>query len=256
MFFACIHTSIFSTFNARSLLFTSRKQELLSCFTKYKIDVLSLQEHRIFQQDGTFQHSKIGKNRLVTSPAWKNTQGSTVGGIGISLFSRDNLLSFSKVLNRIIVAEFNSNPKTTFISCPTNVSYEAEVDDFYSSLSRAVHTIPAHNFLIFSGDFNAKIGLDNVNFSYHSSTNRNGNKLFDFKQQFQLLAKNTMFMKKASKLWSFQHPSRSLSQIDYIIVRNNWKNSVCNSQSYSSFSSYHRVISCYISLSLRSSKKT
>ena len=119
--------------------------------------------------------------------------------------------------------------------------------------------IPAHNFLVVSGDFNAQIGLDNVNFSFHVTTNRNGNKLFDFMEQFQLLATNTIFMKKDSKLWSFQHPSGSLSQIDYVLVRNKWKNSVQNSQSYSSFSSVgsdHRIVSCHISLSLRSSRKT
>ncbi|XP_066928231.1 uncharacterized protein [Clytia hemisphaerica] len=123
----------------------------------------------------------------------------------------------------------------------------------------AVLNTPAHNFLVISGDFNAQLGLDNVKFSFHPLTNRNGNKLFDFMQQFQLLATNTMFMKKASKLWSFQHPSGSLSQLDYVIVRNKWRNSVRNAQSYSSFSSVgsdHRIVSCRISLSLRSSKKS
>lgn len=258
----CKRPSIFSTLNARSLSLLSRKQELLSCFSKYNVDVLSLQEHRIFHQDVEFKHINLGKNKLVTTSAWKNTQGTTVGGIGILLSSRasDNLLSLTKVSKRIVVAEFNSSPKTTFISCysPTNVSDEAAVDDFYSSLSRVVLNTPAHNFLIISGDFNAQIGLDNVKFSFHPSTNRNGHKLFDFMQQFQLLATNTIFMKKASKLWTFQHPSGSKSQIDYVLVRGKWRNSVRNAQSYSSFSSVgsdHRVVSCHIYLSLRSSKK-
>ncbi|XP_066927942.1 uncharacterized protein [Clytia hemisphaerica] len=127
------------------------------------------------------------------------------------------------------------------------------------TINMAVLNTPAHNFLVISGDFNAQLGLDNVKFSFHPLTNRNGNKLFDFMQQFQLLATNTMFMKKASKLWSFQHPSGSLSQLDYVIVRNKWRNSVRNAQSYSSFSSVgsdHRIVSCRISLSLRSSKKS
>jgi len=32
--------------------------------------------------------------------------------------------------------------------------------------------------------------------------------------QYQLVATNTMFMKKHNKLWTFQHPSDSKSQID------------------------------------------
>ena len=65
-------------------------------------------------------------------------------------------------------------------------------------------------------------------------------------------------MKKSNKLWTYQHPSGSRSQIDYILIRNKWKNSVRNAQAYSSFSavgSDHRVVSIHIYLSLRSSKK-
>ena len=172
----------------------------------------------------------------------------------------DNLLSLRKVSNRIIVAEFNSNPKTTFVACysSTNVSDETDADYFYSSLSRTIQGTPVHNFLIVAGDFNAQIGTDNVRISYHQSTNRIGNKLFDLLLQNNLLATNTMFMKKPNKLWTFQHPSGSKSQIDFILVRNKWKNSIRNSQAYSSFSSVgsdHRVVSVNINLSLRSSKK-
>eukprot|EP00111_Clytia_hemisphaerica_P016291 TCONS_00048242-protein len=76
--------------------------------------------------------------------------------------------------------------------------------------------------------------------------------------QHQLVATNTLFMKNTNKLWTFQHPSGSKSQIDYVLVRNKWKNSVRNAQSYFSFSSVgsdHRVVSAHICLSLRSSKK-
>ena len=258
----CKHSTIFSTFNARTLSLTSRKQELLSCFSNFKIDVLSIQEHRFLHQDVDFQHTILGKNKLITSSAWKNSQGTTIGGIGLLLSPKaaENLLSLKKISNRIIIAEFNSNPKTTFITCysPTNVSDEAEVNAFYSSLSRATLDIPAHNFLVVAGDFNAQLGLDNVQFSYHKLTNRNGNKLSDFMLQHELLATNTMFMKNPKRLWSFQQPSGAKSQIDFILVRKKWKNSVRNSQSYSSFSpigSDHRVISAHVFLSLRSSKK-
>lgn len=259
---ACKHPATFSTFNARSLSLTSRKQELLSCFSKQKINVLSLQEHRTFHPNVEFQNTQLGRNKLITTSAWRNSQGTTIGGIGILISPKasENLLSLTKISDRIIIAEFNSNPKTTLISCysPTNVSDEDNVDDFYSSLSRAVLNTPAHNFLLICGDFNAEVGLDNVLFSFHKHTNRNGNKLFNFMQRFQLFATNTTFMKSASKLWSYQHPSGSKSQIDYILVRNKWRNSVRNAQSYSSFSSVgsdHRVVSCHVTLSLRSSKK-
>ena len=186
-FLICKHPTVFSTLNTRSLTLTSRKQELLSCFLKSKIDVLSIQEHRSLHEDIEFQHKVLGKNKFITSSAWKNSQGTTIGGIGILLSQRaaDNLISLKKISKRIIIAEFNSNPATTFIACysPTNVSNEADANDFYSSLTRAILDTPAHNFLVIAGDFNAQLGLDNVKFSYHQSTNRNGNKLFDLMLQ-------------------------------------------------------------------------
>eukprot|EP00111_Clytia_hemisphaerica_P019421 TCONS_00057312-protein len=53
----CKHPAIFSTFNVCSLSLVSRKQELLSCFSKFKIDVLSIQEHRFLHKDIEFLHS-------------------------------------------------------------------------------------------------------------------------------------------------------------------------------------------------------
>ncbi|XP_066910499.1 uncharacterized protein [Clytia hemisphaerica] len=160
----CKKQTIFSTFNVCSLTQISRKQELLQNFSKYNLDILSLQEHRNFHPDSEFQHLDLGKNKLITSSDWKNHQGTTIGGIGIFLSPKasNNLLSVNKVSDRIIVAEFNSNPKTSFISCysPTNVSDESLADDFYSSLSATLQNIPAHNFVVVAGDFNAQMGSD------------------------------------------------------------------------------------------------
>ena len=65
-------------------------------------------------------------------------------------------------------------------------------------------------------------------------------------------------MKPANKLWTHRYPTGARSQLDYILVRNKWKNSIKNAQAYSSFASVgsdHRIVSCTINLSLRASKK-
>lgn len=90
--------------------------------------------------------------------------------------------------------------------------------------------------------------------TYNSSTNRNGHKLLDFVDEFQLVITNTRFMKLESKLWTHQYPTGARSQL---YIRNKWKNSIRNAQAYSSFTnvgSDHRIFSCYINLSLRASK--
>ena len=66
-------------------------------------------------------------------------------------------------------------------------------------------------------------------------------------------------MKPKRKLWTHESPNGHKSQIDYMLVRKKWSNSVRDCQAYSTFASVcsdHRVVSATICLSLRSSKRT
>ena len=218
----CKRPTIYSTFNSRTLSTTSRKQELLLCSKQNKIDILSIQEHRYYHPDTTLNYTNLDSYQLITVSGTKNSHGSTVGGVGILLSQKasQNLLSIEKISDRIIIAEFNSNPRTTFIACycPTNVSDKKLVDDFYSDLKAVTENVPAHNFLVIAGDFNGQLGPDNALFTYNKATNRNGEKLTDYSEEFQLSITNTRFVKHPNRLWTFQHPSRSRSHIDYILV--------------------------------------
>ena len=224
----CKRPTVYSTFSIRTLSQSSRKHELI-----------------------TF-----------TVSASKNTQGFRIGGVGILLSPRAsrNLLNMEKISDRTVVAEFNSNRKTTVISCysPTNTNYEPNIDAFYKDLKRLLDNIPTHNFLVIAGDFNAQIGPLDALFTYNKETNRNGEKLVDLVEEYHLRVTNTRFIKSPKKLWTFQHPAGHRSQIYCVLVRNKWKNSVLNSQAYSSFStvgSDHRIVSSTTRLSLRASKK-
>ena len=65
-------------------------------------------------------------------------------------------------------------------------------------------------------------------------------------------------MKPKGQLWTFEYPSGDRAQLDYLIFRKKWWNSVKDSRAFSSFSSVgsdHRIVSSVVKLSLRSSKK-
>lgn len=138
---------------------------------------------------------------------------------------------------------------------PTNVAPSEEVEKFYEDLATAVRDVPAHNFLAILGDFNARLGPEDAPYTYHDSTNRNGTYLMALLMEHELLAVNTMFQKITGKRWTFQDRATGmLRQLDYILVRQKWRNSILNAEPYSTFSSVgsdHRMVSMRVRLSLR-----
>jgi|TARA_B110001454_G_scaffold215734_1_gene237708 exonuclease III len=267
----CKKPSTYSTFNVRTLNNTSKLHELVTTAKKCQIDIISIQEHRFYHPKADLDYLSHDNYQLVTASATKNSINSTIGGVGLLLSPRalNNLLKIEKISPRILVAEFNSSPVNTFIACysPTNCSDEAEVDHFYSDLKSVTENIPAHNFVTVAGDFNAKLGPEDVKFTFSPTsstdkpppkTNRNGEKLLDYAEEFDLTISNTNFMKPPKKLWTFEAPNNNQYQLDYILVRKKWSNSIRDCQAYNTFAtvgSDHRIVSATVCLSLRVSKR-
>jgi len=158
-----------------------------------------------------------------------------------------------------MIAEFSSNPVLTVVCAysPHNSAPEEEVEEFYTSLRNLLNDIPKHNFQAIAGDFNAKLAVPDVPFSFNKKTNRNGEHLINLLEEYNLYSSNNSFKKCPNHLWTFQYPNGTKAQIDYILFRRKWKNSTKDSRSYSSFStvsSDHRIVSSKVKLSLRSSK--
>ena len=82
--------------------------------------------------------------------------------------------------------------------------------------------------------------------------------LEDLLLERQLEITNLRFQKRKGKLWTYLSDMNQIkSQIDFIICRKKWRNSIKNSEAYGSFHSMgsdHRVVIARIKLSLRMSK--
>ena len=259
----CKKNTIISSLNTRTLGPLGRLEELSTSAKSHGIDILAVQEHRFYHPDDTLKYHQADPYQFVTSSASKNSVNASVGGVGFLLSPKasNNLLSVESISSRILVIELEGNPKTTVICVysPHNSSPVGEVEDFYATLKTTVEQVPLHNFLVISGDLNAKLGPDEVNFTYNSSTNRNGELLKDFMDEFNLFSANNTFMKPKGQLWTFEYPSGQRAQIDYLLFRKKWRNSVRDARSYSSFStvgSDHRIVSAKVKLSLRMSKQS
>ena len=103
---------------------------------------------------------------MITSSGWRNSVQASQGGEGLLLGrkAKKALLKAKSISPRIILVEFDSNPKTTIISAysPTNCSTVEEISDFYNKLSDSVRNIPAHNFVFILMDGNARLGSEDA----------------------------------------------------------------------------------------------
>ena len=217
-----------STLNTRTLNPISRKHELAQSAFMNHNDIICIQEHRQFHSE-TIRIEHVNSYQLVTASATKNTINATVGGVGFLLSPRiqKSLLSVEKINSRIILLHINGNPRLSTICCysPTNCSSEEDKDEFYRKLSQTIDSLPLHNMLAVCGDFNAKLA---GRFSFHTAGNDNGERMRNFTDEHQLIVTNTRFEKPLSKLWTYEDPKRSRRQLDYILWRKKWANSVKN----------------------------
>ena len=259
----CRKPIVIASFNSCTVRKEERRIELAHCADSCQVEILGIQEHRIVHEEEEIKFEKIEGYHLVTSSAWRNERQASQGGVGLLLSNRAKtaLRSVESISKRILVAEFESNPVTTVIVVysPTNVAPEEEVREFYDELTSVAASIPAHNFLAILGDFNARLGPEDARFTLHEKSNRNGQHLTDLMVENQLLAANTLFEKRRGKLWTYQDRTTGIKrQLDYILVRRKWRNSVLNAEAYSTFSSVgsdHRVVGAKLRLSLRVSRK-
>ena len=135
---------------------------------------------------------------LATVSAWKNSVNAMVGGVGMLIGPRalKTLNSIERIQPRMMAATFNGNPRATIISCysPTNVSEETELVAFYDDLSSLVRSIPKHQVLVIGRDMNAQIGKNGNNrYSFHNTSNRNGQHLTEFMMENRLTCLNTNY---------------------------------------------------------------
>ena len=104
---------------------------------------------------------------------------------------------------------------------------------------------------------NAKLSAAHIRFAHDKRTNENGLKLLDLVCEKLLCITNTMFDKRVGKRWSFEDTKCKSYLIDNILVNSKWKNSIHNSEAYSSFASVgsdHRIVTASVKLSLRATK--
>ena len=238
-----------ATFNVRSLKRAKLHQLTAGC-KRHDIDIVVIQEHR-GRVSGDIE-VRSGEEGGLLARTTATARG--IGGIGIYAAERiKDLVSFSKINERIMMATVDANPAITVIGAyaPTEDKTDQLKSESYQALDLAIQAVPKHNLLVVSGDFNARIGSDCRSqrdhhvgqYLYHDETNDNGHRLYKLCNVHDLLVAQSFFPHRPGRIWTWTHTGGSRAQLDHILINRKWANSLENCRAYSSvdIASDHRI---------------
>ncbi|CAF0980581.1 unnamed protein product [Brachionus calyciflorus] len=255
-----------ATYNVRSLRGSGKEYQLTTGCNKQKINIITIQEHRHkFDEEIKFTWN----NDETWLKAFASAREDGNGGIGFLIDKKtaNSLRQVDKVTERIIIAHFDGNPQLTIVACyaPTNLASKNAKETFYQDLKNTLAKIPPHNIVIVLGDFNARIGKDEHKFnpilvgqhSFHEQSNENGQYLVELCEGYNLRPVSTRFPHRSGRLWTWEHPTGAKAQLDHVLIRGKWVNSIRNCRAYNSINidSDHRIVCADFRLSLRSQKQ-
>ncbi|KAI8121895.1 Craniofacial development protein 2 [Lucilia cuprina] len=146
---------------------------------------------------------------------------------------RDTVISFTPVDERTIrIRSKFFNISLICAHAPTEEKDEGVKDRFYDRLDDLYDRCPKHDVKIVLGDFNAKIGKENVfgpivgKFSLHDETSENGMRLIDFAAARNMVISSTRFKHLDIHKATCAHRKNRRNQIDHVIIDGRHSSSV------------------------------
>ncbi|XP_055842639.1 craniofacial development protein 2-like [Episyrphus balteatus] len=210
------------TWNVRSLNRPRAAEQLAEALDCYKADITAIQEMR---WEGP------GKRKLKTHDIYYgdcNRQQGTFGcGFIIGVRLRQNVLSFNCVNERLTTIRIKAKFTNISLICahaPTEEKDDTTKDNFYELLEKTYEQIPSYDIKIVLGDFNAKLGREDIfgstvgKHSLHYNTSDNGFRLVDFAAGQNVVIASTRFPHLKIHKGTWKSPDQSVNQIDHIAI--------------------------------------
>ena len=221
------------TWNVRTMMRAGKLENIKREMDRGNIDALGLCEVR-WKDSGDYWSDSY---RVIYSGGVESQRGVAIV-LNAKLGMR--VVNIEQVSDRIVVVEIKARP-TNFVLVqvymPTSNHREEEVDGVYEQIEEIIREVPGKKNLIVMGDWNAVVGegRDGYEVGGHGLGTRNdrGEKAVEFCRRNKLVVTNTWFKHHPRRRYTWKMPGDSgRYQIDYIMVRQRYKNSVKNSRSY------------------------
>ncbi|ESO04609.1 hypothetical protein HELRODRAFT_172276 [Helobdella robusta] len=145
--------------NVRSLWQTGAYALMKKELERFRYDVVGLCEVR-WTGGGEMEGGKI---------LWSGTEREHVYGVGMVIGEKAKKapLEYNPVNERMMYARFKGYPRDIDVVvayAPTMDHSDAEIEAFYDQLEQTLNVLPKKDVKIITGDWNAKIGRDNIGF--------------------------------------------------------------------------------------------
>ena len=200
---------------------------------------------------------------------WSGHESRHEAGVGFLLSNRAKqaLMGYKPISDRLMVARFSAQPfNITIIQAyaPTCDSTEEEIKQFYTDLTTAAEEAPHRDVLIIGGDWNIKIGTNNVGYEKvmgrfgYGDRNERGEKLLEFAMDNDLVICNTKFQQKECRKWTWRScDGKTKNMIDMILINRRWITSVqqCRTFQGADMDSDHSLVIANIKIKLKQKHK-
>lgn len=230
------------TLNVNSMLKTGKLKQLTKVLDEMKIQVLALQETRFTDEDVM----DSGEYRIFKGKKGWNPAGKGIPHLGTAFAVDKSILGavtkFHSPNERLSLLNIRcANKIYTLINCHAPINEDnrknpEKVEKFWEELENEMIKIPDKNIKILIGDFNGQIGKEKKyrkivgEYPAHKRTNRNGLRLIEICQSFNLKLMSTNFKKlpKKQKTWRSPNPVLGEFQIDHVAIAYNNQKEIMN----------------------------
>lgn len=222
---------ILATWNVRGTNEAGSYNNLVQICKRYKCDIMALQETK----QKTHSIFKLGDYVIFNGESESSFLGT---GFIINKELKDKVIEFkcwSGRLSKIRIRGLYRKISIINVHAPTNEKDEEEKEKFYESLSEILQEIPRYDIKIVVGDFNAKVGREDIykqvtgGHSKHKESNDNGIKLIEFATEVDMKIMSTYFQRKEIHKGTWVSPDgKTCNQIDHVLTEKKYANIVKN----------------------------
>ncbi|XP_043065425.1 uncharacterized protein LOC122320881 [Drosophila ficusphila] len=210
------------TWNVRTLYRPGAAQQLADTLKKCRADIAAIQEMRWIGQ------GCIKKKDCDIYYSCHPERHEFGCGFVVGTRLRRRVSHFLPINERLATIRITAKFFNISLICahaPTEEKDDITKDTFYAELDRAYGRCPSHDIKILLGDFNAKVGREDIfgatvgRFSLHETTSSNGLRLIGFAAAHNMVVRSTGFRHLDIHKATWLSPDRlTRNQIDHVVI--------------------------------------